>query len=62
MTEVPLESIIEGNRYDLYSTWGQHFWHCAFYQRKFFRVVEESGDDNGMQGIGRKKALKMTEI
>lgn len=51
--KVPLESVLKGNRNDLMSTWGQHFWHCAFYQRKFFRVVEENGGD-------RIPALKMT--
>lgn len=53
LTEVPLESVLVGNRNDLYSTWGQHFWHCAFYQRKFFRVVE---DNDGK----RDSILKMT--
>ncbi|KUJ23687.1 uncharacterized protein LY89DRAFT_572672 [Mollisia scopiformis] len=51
--EVPLESVLLGNRNDLMSTWGQHFWHCAFYQRKFFRVVEDNGGE-------RTSVLKMT--
>jgi len=53
ITPVPLESVLEGNRNDLMSTWGQHFWHCAFYQRKFFRVVQ---DNDG----ARTSTLKMT--
>jgi hypothetical protein len=41
--EVELDTVIMGDRNDLFSTWGQHYWHCAFYQRKFFRILEGSG-------------------
>lgn len=53
LIKVPLDSVLAGNRNDLHSTWGQHFWHCAFYQRKFFRMVEEHDDR-------REATLKMT--
>lgn len=50
---VPLESVLMGTRNNLWSTWGQHFWHCAFYQRKFFRIVDQHYDK-------RTATLKMT--
>ena len=28
-----------GGRENLFTTWGQHCWHCVFYQRKFFSMV-----------------------
>lgn len=37
---VEIASVLAGDRNDLFSTWGQHYWHCAFYQRKYFRMVE----------------------
>lgn len=50
---VPLETVLTGTRNDLWSTWGQHYWHCAFYQRKFFRIIEQHGE-------GSTEFLKMT--
>ena len=44
---VNLEDVSRGDRNDLFSTWGQHYWHCAFYQRKFFRMIGE-GDKVGL--------------
>lgn len=52
-TPVSLESVLTGTRNDLWSTWGQHFWHCAFYQRKFFRIVDQHHDE-------RTATLRMT--
>ena len=34
--------VAEGDR-KLYSTWGQHYWHCAFTWRKFLRAALGSG-------------------
>ncbi|KAG8166706.1 hypothetical protein KVR01_002395 [Diaporthe batatas] len=34
--EIPVEEVLQGNLSGIYTTWGQHFWHCAFYQRNFF--------------------------
>jgi len=53
LEEVPLELVLAGDRNDLFSTWGQHFWHCAFYQRKFFRV--ESGAAGSGQMTNRDR-------
>jgi hypothetical protein len=51
--QVSLESVLTGTRNDLWSTWGQHFWHCAYYQRKFFRIVDQHHGE-------RTATLKMT--
>ncbi len=34
--EVPLNEVLRGETSDIFTTWGQHFWHCAYYQRNFF--------------------------
>jgi hypothetical protein len=39
LEEVPLEEVLVGEGDGLYSTWGQHYWHCAFYLRRFFRAT-----------------------
>ena len=34
--------VMGGGQDQLYTTWGQHYWHCVFYQRKFFSMVLEN--------------------
>ncbi len=36
---MPLEEILVGEGDGLFSTLGQHCWHCAFYQRRFFKAT-----------------------
>ncbi|KXH48795.1 hypothetical protein CSIM01_13681 [Colletotrichum simmondsii] len=36
---VSLNQVLLGEGDGLYSTWGQHYWHCAFYLRRFFRAT-----------------------
>lgn len=31
--------VMGGGQDNIYTTWGQHYWHCVFYQRKFFSMV-----------------------
>lgn len=35
---VPLDVVLAGETNYLLTTWGEHYWHCAFYQRNFFRI------------------------
>ena len=37
--EIPLSKVLEGEQSGIYSTWGQHYWHCAFYLRRFFKAT-----------------------
>ncbi|KAK1504487.1 hypothetical protein CTAM01_03794 [Colletotrichum tamarilloi] len=39
LEEVSLDQVLLGEGDGLYSTWGQHYWHCAFYLRRFFRAT-----------------------
>ncbi|KAI3531837.1 hypothetical protein CSPX01_13908 [Colletotrichum filicis] len=39
LEEVSLDQVLHGEGDGLYSTWGQHYWHCAFYLRRFFRAT-----------------------
>lgn len=50
---VALEQVMTGTRNDLMSTFGRHYWHCAFYQRRVFRLVESFGGDTA-------EAMRMT--
>lgn len=36
LEEIPLDVILRGDTSKIFTTWGQHFWHCAYYQRNFF--------------------------
>ena len=36
---VDLGVVLGGGRDGLFTTWGQHYWHCVFYQRKFFAMM-----------------------
>ena len=31
--------VMGGGRDNLFTTWGQHYWHCVYYQRKFFSIM-----------------------
>lgn len=39
---IPFDQVLLGQR-TLYSTWGQHYWHCAFGWKKFLRIQNGSG-------------------
>ncbi|KAK1710294.1 uncharacterized protein BDZ83DRAFT_657106 [Colletotrichum acutatum] len=39
LEEVSLDQVLLGEGDGLYSTWGQHYWHCVFYLRRFFRAT-----------------------
>jgi hypothetical protein len=37
LDKVDIEIALEGEKEVLYSVWGLHYWHCAFYAQNFFR-------------------------
>ncbi|KAK4619301.1 hypothetical protein CLAFUW4_10883 [Fulvia fulva] len=39
--QIPLENVLQGTANGSFTTWGQHYWHCAFALRKIFRILEE---------------------
>jgi hypothetical protein len=43
--DVPLSELLKGEGEGLWSTEGQHWWHCAFYQKKFYRALEKANGD-----------------
>lgn len=38
--------VMGGGQDHIFTSWGQHYWHCVFYQRKFFSMVL------GNEGLG----------